>query len=93
MPVMLSRETEGRTPVGGHDVTVDVRCDYCGEPVAPGDDGVVGWEPNEQRRYLDLHFLHGRCVEGLREREGLDLEQMDLGRFFVALRHNLEAAR
>lgn len=99
MPVMLTKETEGRTPVGGHSVAVQLRCDHCGEDLEPGGDALAAWEPDPVARYLEVALLHGACVRGCRgvgeadrHRPNRDLETTELGRFLAALVHNLEVA-
>lgn len=99
MPVTLTTESEGLTPVGGHPVAVELRCDHCGEAVGPGSGGLAAWEPDRGARYLDVALLHGDCVEGYRgvlvpdrHRESRDLETAALGPFLAALVHNLEVA-
>lgn len=92
MPLTLKRGTENGEPVGGHDVVVHIRCDYCEEPLRPEVDGVVIWEPDDRETYLDVAFVHGSCREGYAERLDADLTEMDVGGFLRAAIHNLEVA-
>lgn len=92
MPITLKRGTEDGETVGGHDVVVHIRCDYCGEPLRPDVGGTVTWEPDEQKTYLDVAFVHRRCREGYREQRDADAEEMELGAFLRAALHNLEVA-
>lgn len=99
MGVMLTKETEGRPPVGGHPVAVQLRCDHCGEDLRPRTGGTVAWEPDPQAYHLDVVFLHDSCVEGYRgigetdrHRPIRDPETAEIGSFLAALVHNLEVA-
>lgn len=92
MPLTLTKEIEGLPPVGRRDVAAHVRCDYCGEPLHPEAGGVVAWEPDPQKLYLDVAFLHRSCTEGWAERRDADLGEMDFEAFLAALVHNLEVA-
>ena len=99
MGVMLTKETEGRTSVGGHPVAVQLRCDHCGEDLRADGSGVAAWEPDDTARYLEVALLHERCLQSYRgvgeqdrHRPVRDPETADLGRFLAALVHNLEVA-
>lgn len=99
MGMMLTKETEGRTPVGGHPVAVQLRCDHCGEDLDPHGGGLAVWEPDDRARYLEVALLHEGCLEGHRgvgeddrHRPVRDVETAELGRFLGALVHNLEVA-
>lgn len=92
MPLTLKRGTEDAPPVGGHDVVVHIRCDYCEEPLDPEAGGTALWKPDPLKPYLDVAFVHEGCRAGYAERRGGDLNEMDLAAFLRAAVHNLEVA-
>lgn len=92
MPLMLTREIEGLTPVGGHDVAAELRCDHCQESLRPEVGGRVVWRPDRTERYLEVAFLHHACLEAYGDRASGELEGMELEAFLAALLHNLEEA-
>jgi hypothetical protein len=88
----LTTRIEGLPRVGGHDVAAQIRCHRCGEPIAPEEGGRVLWEPDPKERYLDVVFLHARCVEAHQTESGGEPDSADLASFLAALIHNLEEA-
>lgn len=78
--------------MGGHDVVVHIRCDHCGEPLRPEAGGTVTWEPDPQKPYLDVTFVHRSCRKGHAEKRDADLSEADLAAFLRAALHNLEVA-
>lgn len=92
MPLTLKQATGHAQAMGGHDVVVHIRCDYCGAPLEPGVGGAVAWKPDPRESYLDVAYLHRECREGYAERRDADLKEMDLASFLRAVIHNLEVA-
>ncbi|MFW6193362.1 MAG: hypothetical protein ACOC83_07730 [Gemmatimonadota bacterium] len=92
MPLTLKRGSGAGKPVGGHDLVAHVRCDHCGESLYPRVGGTVVWEPDPQRPYLEVAFVHRSCREGHAEGRDADFVEMDLASFLRAAIHNLEVA-
>lgn len=92
MTLELTTRVEGIPKVGGHDVAADIRCDRCGEPVEPEEGAKVLWEPDPKATYLDVAFLHHRCVEAHEIEVRGEPSSAELSSFLSALLHNLEEA-
>lgn len=92
MPLTLKRGTGDGPPVGGHDIVVHIRCDYCEEPLDPAVGGTALWKPAPRKSHHDVAYLHRDCRESYAGQRGADFEELDLAAFLDAAIHNLEVA-
>lgn len=61
------------------------RCDECGKEIPKPARGRVAWDPDENRTYLPVSFLHAGCVDAYADRVDKDLRVADLSDYLDSL--------
>lgn len=76
-PTVRKGSEEGYAPL--------LRCEVCGKEIAKPDRGRIAWDPEENRTYLSVAFLHEACVEHWADDRDVALRAAPLSDFVESL--------